>query len=605
MRIAALTIQNFRGVVEGKIQFGKHSVLVGPNNVGKTTIIEALALVLGRDRLVRRLTEHDFFGSAPDETTRILIVATLVDCEDDDPSRHRSWFGAEKGVEKWFDGSTSAVHANRTKEQWQLAVQIGFAARFDLASLEAETVRFFVDDEDDVGDPFDEDSHIRPLRTSALQEVGFYLASATRTWDRWMSFSSELFRQVIATTGGLPAQAVRNERARVWSPQDRLEDAPGLSQLVANVNSELANIMAVAPKLELRLTTTDSEGVLQAIVPHFQRGSGPTLPAGRQGAGLSSLQSLLLLMQFGSARQEKDQCFILAVEEPELHVPPSQQKRLINRLNAVCNQTIVTTHSPVIASMFPPQDVLFVRNKSGNLAARSLAAAPAVEMTNHEQHLFFGWRDRFVTALMHDIVLIPEGVSDASWLDAVQTAIELRQGWDMADEPSTRFGTFVGVVPTADAKVVETFAIVRAAHDEVFCLVDGDDAGDRYLDGLKVASTAPGTVVRWPDGWAIEDVIIWFAKADASAALDAINTAISEPSTDYAALRVLLLKSKSYLPVQKAVAAALASNSLCRARMTNLLNEMADVGRGIQQDYALLAKRPDSSSATTVWDLRP
>jgi predicted ATP-dependent endonuclease of OLD family len=58
MRIAELRIVNFRGVREGTIRFKKHPILVGPNNCGKTTVVEALALLLGRDRLVRELTEH-------------------------------------------------------------------------------------------------------------------------------------------------------------------------------------------------------------------------------------------------------------------------------------------------------------------------------------------------------------------------------------------------------------------------------------------------------------------------------------------------------------------------------------------------------------------
>jgi hypothetical protein len=65
MRISKLTIRGFRGVKHADINFPQHSVLVGPNNCGKTTIIEALALLFGRDRLVPRLTEHDFFGSDP------------------------------------------------------------------------------------------------------------------------------------------------------------------------------------------------------------------------------------------------------------------------------------------------------------------------------------------------------------------------------------------------------------------------------------------------------------------------------------------------------------------------------------------------------------
>lgn len=66
----------------------------------KTTVIEALALLFGRD-LVRELTEHDFFGSASHHGSRITIVATLTGFEAGDPTAHREWFGVERGVAKW------------------------------------------------------------------------------------------------------------------------------------------------------------------------------------------------------------------------------------------------------------------------------------------------------------------------------------------------------------------------------------------------------------------------------------------------------------------------------------------------------------------------
>ena len=130
-----------------------------------------------------------------------------------------------------------------------LAVQIGFAARFDLDELEAETIRFFVDDEATLGDPFAEDAHLRTIHTKVLQELGFFLVPASRTWDRWISFSSELFRRVVATRGDMPAQAVRAERQRLWTPPEgtRLEDQPGLSEIVNAANDELRTLMASAP----------------------------------------------------------------------------------------------------------------------------------------------------------------------------------------------------------------------------------------------------------------------------------------------------------------------------------------------------------------------
>jgi putative ATP-dependent endonuclease of the OLD family len=47
MRIARVKIGNFRGISEAEIPFSGHTVLVGDNNSGKSTVLEALDLVLG------------------------------------------------------------------------------------------------------------------------------------------------------------------------------------------------------------------------------------------------------------------------------------------------------------------------------------------------------------------------------------------------------------------------------------------------------------------------------------------------------------------------------------------------------------------------------
>ncbi len=47
MKISKLNISNFRGIKESTLYFDSHTLLVGRNNIGKSTICEALDLVLG------------------------------------------------------------------------------------------------------------------------------------------------------------------------------------------------------------------------------------------------------------------------------------------------------------------------------------------------------------------------------------------------------------------------------------------------------------------------------------------------------------------------------------------------------------------------------
>ena len=63
VKVKRLAISNFRGVASGVIHLAGHTLLVGGNNVGKSTVVfEAMDLVLGPERLFRRpvIDEHDF-----------------------------------------------------------------------------------------------------------------------------------------------------------------------------------------------------------------------------------------------------------------------------------------------------------------------------------------------------------------------------------------------------------------------------------------------------------------------------------------------------------------------------------------------------------------
>ena len=267
MKLLALSIDGFRGIQHAIIRFGEHDVVVGPNGSGKSTIIDALSLVFGRTRLVRDLTEHDFYGSCPEATSRIRIVATLGGFAGNDPDQHDGWFREGRAVPKWWNSETGEAEPEPGQQSEVLCAQVAFAARFELEELVVESIHYFHDD-DSVEDPFLGDV-IQQIPFRLFDDIGYYVLPTRRTWEAAASFASELFRKVVATAGGIPAQNVLVERDRLRKPEAPLELDAGLLPLADRINSQLAQLLPAAPRFQLRVTATDSESLLRALVPHW------------------------------------------------------------------------------------------------------------------------------------------------------------------------------------------------------------------------------------------------------------------------------------------------------------------------------------------------
>ncbi|MCC6363111.1 MAG: AAA family ATPase [Bryobacterales bacterium] len=586
MRVLALDIQGFRGIPSGRLVLPDQVALVGPNGSGKSTIIDALSLVFGRQKLVHNLTEHDFTGSCPQPADRIRIVATVGGFPSNDPDRNTNWFRSGRSIEKWWDPATKTVLPEE-QPGTLLCAQIGYAARFDHEDLTVKQIRYFQQHDDQV-DPFDEEA-IDRFPDRLLSDVGFFVLPARRTWAATISFGSELFRKAVATLGGVPATTVIHHRDALRNPSSPLEEDRALQPLIQSINTRMAQLVPGNPRLHLRVTSTDSESLLQALVPHYQRDEGGSLPAGRHGTGLISLQTLVLLLEIGRARKTAGQSFILALEEPELHVPPGLQRRLIGDAAAVSDQVICTTHAPRAAAFFDAASIQILSRTSipgddggsrvEKLEGRPLSPASMVNEPNSVVQLYTDHRARLVEALMFPRVLIPEGRIDFEWLrlllDVAETGERMLHGHQ---SPVPPFGSVVGVVPTRDSALRATFERLRSLHDHVGVLVDGDPAGDRYVADLISCSPTPCCVMQWPTGWAIEDAVRWTLDADDPVLLAEINTRLDRQFQSLDELVAALKNTsgqtgglKAHYMAHEDIAGAMRKSPLCVQRVERLL----------------------------------
>lgn len=106
MNICKIDISNFRGIKNASILVSKNAVFVGDNNSGKSTLFEAVDLVMGPDRLSRSpvIDEHDFYAGeylANDTPVQIKIEVTVIGLSEDQKiyfGNHIEWWDRCKGA---------------------------------------------------------------------------------------------------------------------------------------------------------------------------------------------------------------------------------------------------------------------------------------------------------------------------------------------------------------------------------------------------------------------------------------------------------------------------------------------------------------------------
>jgi putative ATP-dependent endonuclease of OLD family len=222
-----------------------------------------------------------------------------------------------------------------------------------------------------------------------------------------------------------------------------------------------------------------------------------------------------------------------------------------------------------------------------------LARPLAQDAINAMRKLYQINRVETATAVMSEFVLVPEGKLDFDWLSLITRIVELGSETNEA----CLFGVRVGLIPTSDAKVTETCEAISRAHPGVCALVDGDADGDRYAGALRDPAVGVRKVLRWPDGWMIEDVVCWILQADEAAAMQRINADLAAAPGDRVTLLARLKSEdraqnglKGDLVAYEIISNALADRALCLARARSVLHAIAQASAGIDTPHFEIAE---------------
>jgi predicted ATP-dependent endonuclease of OLD family len=81
MKLAHLRIHNFRGILDAALNLFNYSLLVGPNNAGKSSIIDALRAFYEKDGFKHKHERDVPFIRTVDQESWIELTFKLTDAE--------------------------------------------------------------------------------------------------------------------------------------------------------------------------------------------------------------------------------------------------------------------------------------------------------------------------------------------------------------------------------------------------------------------------------------------------------------------------------------------------------------------------------------------
>lgn len=375
MKLSSLYIRNFKAIHEMNIENIENAlILVGQNNTGKTTILEAVRAVLGDYHIM----PEDF----DEDAANMEMEAVLELSETDIRYLHQNGrISAYKRIEPWYQDFCKKLPSFVPGEgKMEGSLHYGFTAHRDgwvrfsdgknkhnafLPELFPKI--YYIDSERDLHQlqedllMLQEDELLKRMRADTC------LFNQAKTCSHCFSCIGLIHQKK-------PGELNAFETAKLL---DYKLYQLNLDDFAKKVNR---NFKKNGGQDEIRYSMNrDVERMLKVTTEIYQPAAESTRSISRMGKGMRSIYLLSLLETYTEA--EKRIPSIIMIEDPEIFLHPKLQKvsgEILYRLSKK-NQTIFSTHSPNLLANFNSRQIRqVVLDENGNSKIREKTDISAI-----------------------------------------------------------------------------------------------------------------------------------------------------------------------------------------------------------------------------------
>lgn len=390
MKIEKVHIKGFRNFEDEEIVFQPKTLIIGANDVGKTNLLYALRILFDKSISEHDLELNDSDYNAYSNADTIEITATICDVTED--CLLSTFGGAIK------DGSVIIRYTNSKNGQY--SIWMGYNEKV-LAEYPTR-------------------QYIKRLNMQYVDTNRDLFKFLKQERMQILQISKELLKEEQKEADEEKTKGIQNALNEI---NNQINSLNYVLSALENVNTELTELSADNEDQKIRFIAGESDAgkLLDNLTLSFSTGNN-LLSIGGDGRNNQIFLATWIAKQ--NIQKNVDHVTFYAVEEPEAHLHPHQQRKLSTYIQEKFGKQIfITTHSLHIAAKFTPANIL----RLYTLKKKTYAASGGCSDILKEVFENFGYRMNALSAecFFASGVFLVEGVSEVLFYTALSNAINV------------------------------------------------------------------------------------------------------------------------------------------------------------------------------------